>query len=83
MKLSRLERTILSELRNAGKYGILGRNLAGSSWRFGATIYLLRGHGFNIKTTHMWGSTWRYTLMDRLPVQGSLFDNKGRVRRYP
>jgi hypothetical protein len=52
MKLSRLEREIPGELMDAGSRGILGRNLVGSSWRFGVVIFTLRGHGYAIKSTH-------------------------------
>lgn len=74
MRLSHLEQQVLNELIAAGRTGILGRDLVDSTWRFGAVIFTLRGHGYLIKSTRISVKTWRYTLQSKLPTQGDLFN---------
>lgn len=65
---------VLTSLIQAGPKGILGLSLSDDTWRFGSNIHRLRTvYGFKIKSKHIGGKHWRYTLEGYLPRQGRLF----------
>lgn len=61
---------IFYKLVKAGEKGVLNRELAMVTSRFGTPIHNLRLDGFDIKTENLGGGLVKYTMSDKiLPVQ--------------
>lgn len=73
-KMAWKDAAVLANLVAAGPKGILGLSLSDSTWRFGSNIHRLRSkHGIKIKSEHLYGKHWRYTLQSCIPQQRRLF----------